>query len=232
MVVPCVIVSRTTSMSYKVSIRVALFYREAVGYVRLGGSLSWRTRSYCSRAGWTRPPRWPSRRRRGFACHALSFDYGQRHRFELDGAARRGRGAGGGGAPDRPAGPVGRRAALAHSALTDDIARAQGPPRRAGRGHPRHLRAGPQHDLPGRGPGLRRGDRRVRHLHRASTPSTTAAIPTAGRSSSRRSSGWPTWPRPPRSRARAGTRIHAPLIRMTKARDHPPRDWRWAWTTA
>jgi 7-cyano-7-deazaguanine synthase len=27
-------------------------------------------------------------RREGFACHALSFDYGQRHKFELDAAAR------------------------------------------------------------------------------------------------------------------------------------------------
>jgi 7-cyano-7-deazaguanine synthase len=27
-------------------------------------------------------------RREGFACHALSFDYGQRHRFELDAARR------------------------------------------------------------------------------------------------------------------------------------------------
>ena len=27
-------------------------------------------------------------RRAGFVCHALSFDYGQRHRFELDAAAR------------------------------------------------------------------------------------------------------------------------------------------------
>jgi 7-cyano-7-deazaguanine synthase len=27
-------------------------------------------------------------RREGYACHALSFDYGQRHKFELDAAAR------------------------------------------------------------------------------------------------------------------------------------------------
>ena len=29
-------------------------------------------------------------KRDGFICHALSFDYGQRHRFELDAAAARG----------------------------------------------------------------------------------------------------------------------------------------------
>ncbi|HUU58154.1 MAG TPA: 7-cyano-7-deazaguanine synthase, partial [Phycisphaerae bacterium] len=27
-------------------------------------------------------------RERGFACHALTFDYGQRHRFELEAAKR------------------------------------------------------------------------------------------------------------------------------------------------
>jgi 7-cyano-7-deazaguanine synthase len=60
-------------------------------------------------------------RREGFACHALSFDYGQRHRFELE-AARR---------VARALGVVDHRivrldltagGGFGHSALTDDIA--------------------------------------------------------------------------------------------------------------
>ena len=51
----------------------------------------------------------------------------------------------------------------------------------------------------------------------ASTPSTTAAIPIAGRSTSRRSSAWPTWPRKPGVEGHQRMIIHTPLIQLTKA---------------
>ena len=51
----------------------------------------------------------------------------------------------------------------------------------------------------------------------ASTPSTTAATPTVGPSTSAPSSRWPTWRRRPPSRARQRLQIHAPLIDLTKA---------------
>ncbi len=50
----------------------------------------------------------------------------------------------------------------------------------------------------------------------ASTHSTTAGIRTAGRSTSRRSSAWRTWRRRPASRAPSGSKIHAPLMQLTK----------------
>jgi 7-cyano-7-deazaguanine synthase len=59
-------------------------------------------------------------RREGFVCHALSFDYGQRHRFELQAAARVAEAL---GAADHRVVKIDLTAAggFGHSALTDDI---------------------------------------------------------------------------------------------------------------
>ncbi len=59
-------------------------------------------------------------RRRGYACHALSFDYGQRHRFELDAA---GRVAAAGGAAEHRIVKIDLSAdgGVGRSALTDDV---------------------------------------------------------------------------------------------------------------
>jgi len=58
---------------------------------------------------------------RGFACHALTFDYGQRHRFELDAAQRVARAL---GAVEHRIVRIDLTAGggFGHSALTDDIA--------------------------------------------------------------------------------------------------------------
>ena len=58
---------------------------------------------------------------RGFACHALTFDYGQRHRFELDAARRVARAL---GAVEHRIVRIDLTAGggFGHSALTDDIA--------------------------------------------------------------------------------------------------------------
>ena len=57
-------------------------------------------------------------RRAGFECYALSFDYGQRHRIELDCARRI---ASASGAADHRIAKIDLRV-FGHSALTDDIA--------------------------------------------------------------------------------------------------------------
>lgn len=57
----------------------------------------------------------------GFACHALSFDYGQRHRFELT-AARRVAAAMGAVEHRIVNIDLSARGGFGHSALTDDIA--------------------------------------------------------------------------------------------------------------
>lgn len=56
-------------------------------------------------------------RLQGFACEAISFDYGQRHRFELESAARVARAL---GAAGHTVLPIDMRA-IGGSALTDDI---------------------------------------------------------------------------------------------------------------
>jgi 7-cyano-7-deazaguanine synthase len=44
--------------------------------------------SCCCPAASIRPPHWPSPAAKGYACHALSVAYGQRHAAELEAAAR------------------------------------------------------------------------------------------------------------------------------------------------
>jgi 7-cyano-7-deazaguanine synthase len=56
-------------------------------------------------------------RREGFACHALSFDYGQRHRVELEAARRVAEAL---GAVDHRVAKIDLRV-FGHSALTDEI---------------------------------------------------------------------------------------------------------------
>ena len=173
--------------------------------------------------------------------HGLSFRYGQRHAARTRGRrtdrASRGR----------------RRAtsivdidlrAFGGSALTADI---DVPKDRAGRWrrHPGHLRAGPQHDLPvvRARPGRRCSAPTTSSS--ASTRSTTAAIPTAGRSTSRPSSAMANLatkagvegaraadPRaadaadqgadhPPRARAGRRLRPHPQLLRPRRRRAAP-----------
>ncbi len=103
--------------------------------------------------------------------------------------------------------------------------------RRAGRRHPDHLRAGPQHHLPVVRPRLGRGARRVRHLHRRQRarlhrlPRLPARVHRGLRDDGRTSPPRPAW------RAHALT-IHTPAHRPDQGRDHQPGTRRSASTTA
>ena len=109
------------------------------------------------------------------------------------GAGRAGRGRAR-GVPHRPAASSAARPSPRTSTCprTDDLDQ--------DRRHPDHLRARPQHHLPGLRPGPGRGARRATTSSSGSTPSTTAATPTAGPSSWPPSRPWPTWPPGPGSR--------------------------------
>ena len=61
------------------------------GYAESAMPIDVAVRSCCSPAAWIRRPRSRSRARRGCECHALSVDYGQRHRPSS--TRRRGRGS-------------------------------------------------------------------------------------------------------------------------------------------
>ena len=116
-------------------------------------------RSSCCRAGsirWSAPA---LAREAGFAVIALTVDYNQRHRVELE-AARDDRGR-----ACRPAHRPAARPARVRR-VGADRATSTVPKDGVGRGHPGHLRAGAQHDLPEPRARPRRGERRARHLHR------------------------------------------------------------------
>ena len=162
---------------------------------------------------------------RRVSFYALSVDYGQRHRLELE-AARRVAAAGHAAACDVSV----DLGAIGGSGLPAEI---DVPRDRAPRRWPRNsgdLCSGPQHGVPVAGLGLCGGAAGRPIFSWASTPSTTAAIPIAGRSSSRPSSGWPIWPPRPASKG-AEFQIHTPLIQLTKA-EIIRRGVDWAWTTA
>ena len=87
----------------------------------------------------------------GLACHALSFDYGQRHRFEL--AAARRVAAALGVVDHRVVRlDLSARAGFGHSALTDDIEvpkdRLPMPPADSGSGDPQSAIRNPQSEIP------------------------------------------------------------------------------------
>jgi 7-cyano-7-deazaguanine synthase len=89
-------------------------------------------------------------REQGYACHTLSFDYGQRHRAELRAAER----------VSRAYGDVEHKVvrlnldSIGGSALTDDSIAV---PEEASEGIPGHLCAGAQHRVSVHRPGLGRG---------------------------------------------------------------------------
>ena len=149
----------------------------------------------------------------GFAPYALSFRYGQRHETELAAAARV---ASALGAAEHVIADVDLHV-FGGSALTAQIdvpkQRTDAEMREASRSptFPPETRSSSR----SRSPGPKCS--RPTTSSSASTPSTTAATRTAGRSTSAPSNRWPTSPPRPRSRARQRIQIHAPLIELTKA---------------
>ena len=102
-------------------------------------------------------------RREGYECYALSFDYGQRHRVELDAAARV---AAALGAREQRTAVIDLRA-FGGSALTADIAcRKHGQSAEMGRGDSDHLRSGAQYDFSFLCAGLGGGAGGFRYFHR------------------------------------------------------------------
>ena len=152
--------------------------------------------------------------------YALSCDYGQRHRFELEAA----------GAWPRRWGSSGMSRCrsiwrqFGGSALTADIAVPKDRTGRSdGRRHSGHVCAGPQHGAVVAGPGVcRNGARRPTFLS-ASTRSTTAAIPTAA------ASIWPAFERLANLATKAGVEGTLAVSHPRAAgphdqgRDHSPR---------
>ena len=121
-------------------------------------------------------------RAEGYEPYALSFRYGQRHSVELDAAGRVAEAL---GVARHVVADIDLRV-FGGSALTDDIERAAPRQRRGpGRRDPGHLRAGPQHHLPVVRAGLGRDAGLPATSSSASTRWTTAATPTAARSTSR-----------------------------------------------
>ena len=163
----------------------------------------------------------------GFEPYALTFRYGQRHKAR----SRRPASRGSLGVAQHVIVDIDLRL-FGGSALTSDIAVPKGRCRGGdGARHPGHLCAGPQHDLPlvRARPGPRCSGPAT--FSSASTRWTTAAIPIAGRSTSRRSSGWRTWRPRPASKDGNAHDPHA-ADRDDKGGDHPQGHARWAWTTA
>ncbi len=158
--------------------------------------------SCCSPAGSIRRRRPPSRGPKDTALFALSVDYGQRHRFELEAAARGCRVAGRRAACDG----VGRAGSVWRQRADRRHRRAAGPQRRRDvAGHSRSPMCRPATRCSSRWRwGMLKWWARPT-CSSASTRSTTRAIPTAGRSSSPSSSSWPTWRRRRASKARCGS---------------------------
>ena len=150
----------------------------------------------------------------GFACHCLSFRYGQRHEFELIAAANVAKQL---GAEKHVIAQIDLRV-FGGSALTSDIAGPEGS-RRSMRCRnmksPSHTsRRATRSSCHSRWRGPRCSNQATFSLE--SMHWTTAATPIAGRSTSARMSRWPTWRPRPASKGSRSCKIHTPLIQMTK----------------
>ena len=136
-------------------------------------------------------------REQGFACHALSVGYGQRHRAELDAADRAGASA-----ARRGRAQDGDRRPAQHRRLGADRRH-----RRAGNApaqrHPGHLRAGAQHHHAVDRAGLGRGAGRRRHLLRRQRRRLFRLSRLPPGIHRRLRDAWPTSPPRPASRAAA-----------------------------
>jgi hypothetical protein len=151
-------------------------------------------------------------RREGYACYALSFDYGQRHKFELEAAAR-------------SRGAFRRRAASGHENRPRRVRRvgADGRYRRAQGAFAEEMSHGiPITYVPARNTiflsfALAWAEvLEAPTFSSASTRSITPAIPIAVRNTSRRTNAWPTWRRRPAWKAHAADHPHA-AAQLSKA---------------
>ena len=136
--------------------------------------------------------------KQGYEPITLCFDYGQRHRVELEKSRVLSRKM---GALEHKEVTIDLRQ-FGGSALTDDIDVPKGRSRRGNdRWNPHHLRPGAEHHFPVILPGGSRSGRGWRIFSSASPPSTTPATPTADPNTSRPSSRWRTSPPKPGSKA-------------------------------
>ena len=165
-------------------------------------------------------------RSEGFAPYAMSFRYGQRHALELASAA----------AVSRAQGAVEHRVvdidlrSFGASALTADIAGPQGPERRRARhGHPRHLRARPEHHLPLVRPRLGGGTGRRGYLPRRQRRGLQRLSRLSPGIHRGRSNGWQTWP--PARPSRAGASASTPRSSRWASAPSSPGGSSWEWTT-
>ena len=151
-------------------------------------------------------------RAEGFETYALSFRYGQRHEREI-------------AAAEKVAHSLGARAhriaqidlrIFGGSALTADLEVPTDAPPRKWRAIFRSpmSRRGIRSSFPTPWPGRRCSARKI--FSSAPMRSITAAIPIAGRNSSRPLSNWPTWRRAPGVEGNHFA-IHAPLLALSKA---------------
>ena len=160
-------------------------------------------------------------RREGYACYALSFDYGQRHKVELDAAARV---AAAFGAERHMVARIGLEA-FGGSALTADIAVPKGrSTAEMGARHTHHLRARAQHHLPFFRAGLGRSAGKLGHFHRRQRARLFGLSRIAVPNTSKPMSAWPIWPPRPAWKGARGSKSTRRCSQSEQGGDR--RSWR------